>query len=100
MAERFHATAQQVFDHRISAVEAQVEYGHLGSDQTARLWTESRMPENAFALSADLARGYVPRLGVRTVGSLRVSPEFKAEQLWIFDERQAKLVKAMGLKTV
>jgi hypothetical protein len=27
-------------------------------------------------------------------------PEFKAEQLGIFDERQAKLVKAMGLKTV
>jgi len=59
------------------------------------------MPEQAFAISADLARRHGPMLGVRTLGSLHVACalELKAERFWTFDERQAKLAKAQGLKT-
>jgi predicted nucleic acid-binding protein len=50
---------------------------------------------------ADLARRYGPKLGMRTLDTLRVACalELKAERFWTFDERQAKLAKAGGLKT-
>jgi predicted nucleic acid-binding protein len=59
------------------------------------------MPERAFERSADLARRYGAKLGVRTLDSLHVASalELKAERFWTFDERQAKLAKAVGLKT-
>jgi predicted nucleic acid-binding protein len=63
-------------------------------------WISLPMPENAFELCADLARRYGPKLGTRTLDSLHVATalELKAEQFWTFDERQAKLAKAAGLK--
>ncbi len=47
-----------------------------------------------------LARTYVAKLGTRTLDSLHVAAalELKAERFWTFDERQAKLAKAVGLK--
>jgi len=58
------------------------------------------MPENAFDVCADLARRYGPKLGIRTLESLHVASalELKADRFWTFDERQAKLAKAVGLK--
>lgn len=102
LAECFHAIAQQVFYRRITAADAKDIYGHLRSDQTAGLWTETPIPENAFELCADLARRYGPKLGIRTLDSLHVAcaVELKAEQFWTFDERQAKLAKAEGLETI
>jgi len=49
----------------------------------------------------DLARRHGAKLGVRTLDSLHVAcaVELKAERFWTFDERQAKLAKAEGLKT-
>jgi predicted nucleic acid-binding protein len=101
LAECFHAIAQQVFYRRMSAAEAQDIYRHLRRDQTAGLWAETPMPEKAFDLCADLARRYGAKLGVRTLDSLHVACalELRAEQFWTFDERQAKLAKAEGLKT-
>jgi predicted nucleic acid-binding protein len=101
LAETFHAIAQQVFYRRISATDAQDIYRHVRSDQTAGVWAETQMPENAFELCADLARRYGPKLGIRTMDSLHVACalELKAEQFWTFDQRQAKLAKAEGLKT-
>jgi len=59
------------------------------------------MPEDAFELCADLARRYAPKFGMRTFDTLHVACalELKAERFWTFDERQAKLAKAVGLKT-
>jgi predicted nucleic acid-binding protein len=101
LAECIHAIAQQVFCRRISAVDAQDIYRHLRNDQTAGLWTETPLPENAFDLCADLARLHGPKLGIRTLDSLHVACalELRAEQFWTFDKRQAKLAKAEGLKT-
>jgi len=58
------------------------------------------MPDDVFEVCADLARRYGPRLGVRTLDSLHVACalQLKAERFWTFDERQAKLAKAAGLK--
>src|SRR5216683_3324651 len=73
----------------------------LEDHQRTGRWIVLPMPELAFDLCADLARRYGPKLGVRTLDSLHVACalELKAERFWTFDERQAKLAKAEGLKS-
>ncbi len=72
----------------------------LDKDRASGLWLEVSMPERVFDVCADLARRHGPRLGIRTLDSLHVACalELKAERFWSFDERQAKLAKAVGLK--
>ena len=100
-AEWAHAIGQHVFRKSLSSAEAQKLHTQLEADVLARIWLEVAIPEHAFNLCADLARRYVPKLGVRTLDSLHVASalELNAEQFWTFDERQAKLAKAAGLKT-
>ncbi len=99
-AECSHAIANQVFYRKISQTEADTLFRTLKRDRAGGLWLETALPENAFELCAELARRYAPKLGVRTLDSLHVACalELKAEQFWTFDERQAKLAKAVGLK--
>ena len=70
-------------------------------DIAAGVWQPEALPERAFDVCTDLARRHGPKLGVRTLDSLHVACalELKAERFWTFDERQAKLAKAVGLKT-
>jgi len=65
-----------------------------------RAFGPTAMPDSAFERCAELARRHGPKLGVRTLDSLHVACalELKAERFWTFDERQAKLAKAEGLK--
>ena len=83
------------------ASDAQRIDGMFENDRKGGLWVATAMPEHAFELCADLARRYGPKLGVRTLDSLHVACalELKAERFWTFDERQAKLAKAVGLKS-
>jgi len=99
-AECTHAVAQQVFHKNLPAAHALQAYRHLEKDRAAGLWLEVELPESVFDLSADLARRHGPRLGVRTLDSLHVACalQLEAQQFWTFDERQAKLAKAAGLK--
>jgi predicted nucleic acid-binding protein len=71
------------------------------ADRAAGLWLEVAIPENAFGLCAELGRRYGPKFGLRTLDTLHVACalELKAERFWTLDERQAKLAKAVGLKT-
>lgn len=74
----------------------------IGALSPARqIWAETAIPERAFDRSADLARRHGAKLGIRTLDSLHVACalELKAERFWTFDERQAKLARAEGLKT-
>ena len=72
----------------------------LEDHQRTGRWITLPLPEPAFDVCADLARRYGPKLGVRTLDSLHVACalELKAERFWTFDDRQAKLAKAEGLK--
>jgi predicted nucleic acid-binding protein len=99
-AECSHAIAKQVFYRKISQAEADAVFDTLKHDRADGLWLETAMPENAFEVCADLGRRYGPKLGTRTLDSLHVACalELKAERFWTFDERQAKLAKAAGLK--
>lgn len=100
-AEWAHAIAQHVFHKSLAAAEAQEIYEQLEADKAAGLWQEIALPEQAFELCADLARRHGAKLGVRTLHSLHVACalQLKAQQFWTFDERQAKLAKAEGLRT-
>ena len=96
-----HAIAQHVFQRKISARESQQVYRYFEQDRKKGLWVEVSLPEEGFETCAELARRHVARLGTRTLDSLHVASavELRAERFWTFDERQAKLAIAEGLKT-
>ena len=101
LAEWAHAIAQQVFRGRLSAAEAIGVEQAFDEDRRLGLWKEVVMPDKSFDACADLARRYGPKLGVRTLDSLHVACalELKAQRFWTFDERQARLARAVGMKT-
>jgi predicted nucleic acid-binding protein len=100
-AEWAHALGQHQFRGNMTPEEAQRAHDRWFSDEAARLWRAVPLPENAFELCADLARRYGSKFGMRTLDTLHVACalELKAERFWTFDERQAKLAKAQGMKT-
>jgi predicted nucleic acid-binding protein len=99
-AECSHAIAKQVFYRKISQAEADIVFDTLKRYRVDGLWLETAMPENAFEVCTDLGRRYGPTLGMRTLDTLHVACalELKTERFWTFDERQAKLAKAQGMK--
>jgi predicted nucleic acid-binding protein len=86
----------------VTAEKAQSAHAQFASDEAAHLWRAAPIPENAFELCADLARRYASKFGMRTLDTLHVACalELKAERFWTFDERQAKLAKAQGMKAL
>lgn len=99
-AEWAHAVSQHVFRSQMSLAGLERAHKAMEQDRAAGIWLEVEIPEDAFEVCADLAHRYGPRLGVRTLDSLHVACalQLKAERFWTFDERQAKLAKAVGLK--
>ena len=100
-AEWVHALGQHQFRGTLTAEVARRANSQLVSDEAASLWRAVALPEDAFELCADLARRYGPKFGMRTLDTLHVACalELKAERFWTFDGRQAKLAKAVGLRT-
>jgi predicted nucleic acid-binding protein len=100
-AEWAHALGQHQFRRTVTAEAANRAHAQFISDEAANLWREAPLAENAFELCTELARRYGAKLGMRTLDTLHVACalELKAERFWTFDERQAKLAKATGLKT-
>jgi len=101
LAEWAHALAGQVFRGQMTALEAQTINQEFDNNRLSGLWLTTPMPERAFEVCAELGRRHGPTLGVRTLDSLHVACalELKAERFWTFDERQAKMARAEGLKT-
>ena len=100
-AEWAHAVTQHVFRGLLTQIAADDIRRDLTRDLDAGLWNEIPMPEKAFEHCLDLAWRHGPKVGMRALDSLHVACalELKAENLWTFDERQARLAKAVGLKT-
>jgi predicted nucleic acid-binding protein len=100
LAECSHAIAKQVFLRKISQTAADAIFEILRRDLADSLYLETAMPENAFNLCAQLGRRYGPKFGMRTLDTLHIACaiELNAERFWTFDERQAKLARAEGLK--
>lgn len=101
-AEWLHAIGQHVFRGAMSAAEALRLQRVFDTDRDAGLWQDIGLPEMAFEVCAELARRHGPRLGIRTLDSLHVASalELKAKHFWTFDDRQAKLAQAEGLKLI
>lgn len=102
VAESAHAIEQHVFRRAITRSEADRALQRAQDFHSRHLWKEAAMPDRAFALCAQLAHRYAARLGVRTLDTLHVACalELKADRFWTFDERQAKLASAVGLKSM
>ena len=100
-AEWAHALGQHQFRGTLTAEAARRANSQFVSDASVSLWREVPLPEDAFELCADLARRYGPKFGMRTLDTLHVAcaMELKAKQFWTFDERQAKLAKAVGIRS-
>lgn len=101
-AEWFHAIGQHVFRGAITETKAGALHSLFEQDTKTGPWREVAVPESALDLCADLGRRYGPKLGIRTLDTLHVACalELKAESFWTFDERQAKLARARGLKSL
>jgi len=100
-AELAHAIHQYVFRGTLSLVEAQRYWNSFQTDCLHGIWIPVNLPERIWDTSIALARKHGPTLGIRTLDSLHVACalELKAERFWTFDERQARLAEAVGLKT-
>ena len=101
VAEWVHAIEQHLFRKAISRSEADRLLQRFQEHRAQNLWREAPLPDRAFEVCAELAHRHAARLGVRTLDTLHVASalELKAEQFWTFDDRQAKLALAAGLKT-
>lgn len=100
-AEFTHAIQQHVFQSQLSLRESERVYADFEADRAAGVWAEVSFPDQAFEVCAQLARRHVARLGGRTLDTLHVACalELKAARFWTFDERQARLARAEGLRT-
>ena len=101
IAEWTHAIEQHVFRKAITRNEADRALQRFHEHRAQNLWREALLPDQAFELCAQLAQRHAARLGVRTLDTLHVASalELKVERFWTFDDRQAKLALAAGLKT-
>jgi predicted nucleic acid-binding protein len=101
VAEWTHAIEQHVFRKAISRREADRLLQQFQKHRSQNLWREAPVSDRAFEVCARLAHQHAARLGVRTLDTLHVASalELKAVLFWTFDERQAKLALAVGLKT-
>jgi|GEM_PF-150519 len=100
-AEWTHAVAQGVFRGTISNDEAGQFYSVFEDDRRRGLWMEVALPEMAFERCVQLAKQHGPQLGPRTLDTLHIASalELRADHFWTFDQRQAKLGRAVGLKS-
>jgi len=100
VAEWTHAVEQHVFRKAITRSEADRALQRFREYRARNLWRESPLPDRAFDACAELAHRHASRLGVRTLDTLHVASalELGAEHFWTFDEKQAKLAVAAGLK--
>ena len=101
VAEWSHALEQHVFRHALSRSEADRFMRRFQEHRAGGFWKEAAVPEHAFEISTDLARKHAAQIGSRTLDSLHVACalELGTHGFWTFDQRQAKLATAVGLKT-
>lgn len=95
-----HSISQSVFRGRVTQKQADLASQSFARDCEGGLWRMIEFPPAAFQTSVALARRFGARIGSRTLDSLHVACalELKADRFWTFDDRQAKLAKAAGLK--
>jgi predicted nucleic acid-binding protein len=86
---------------RLSIAAAHAFDLNFERDRQARFWMEVKLPDGAFDRCIQIVRQHSDRVPMGTLDTLHVASalELGAERFWTFDERQAKLAKAVGLKS-
>jgi predicted nucleic acid-binding protein len=102
VAEWIHAVELHVLRKAISRSEADRLAQQFHQHRASGLWKVAALPDRAWEICSQLAQDYAARLGVRTLDTVHVACalELKATQFWTFDQRQADLALAVGLRTV
>jgi predicted nucleic acid-binding protein len=97
-----HAIEQKIHRGEINRTTAERIYQHLDGDRKTGLWLRAPFSPEVFHKGTQLAHRWVSVLGGRTLDTLHVAwaLDLGAREFWTFDERQAKLAKAVGLKVV
>ncbi|MGA3209732.1 MAG: type II toxin-antitoxin system VapC family toxin [Terriglobales bacterium] len=100
VAEWTHAIEQHVFRKVITRDQANGLHQQFQKHRNQGLWREAALPDQASDLCIKLCQQHGAGLGVRTLDTLHVASalELKSERFWTFDQRQAKLAQAAGLK--
>jgi predicted nucleic acid-binding protein len=100
-AEVANAISLHVFLKSLKSDAAANAWSEFQRDILAAVWISVDLPARAWETCIDLGLRYCPSLGVRTLDSLHVACalELGAKKFWTFDDRQAKLAKAVGLDT-
>jgi predicted nucleic acid-binding protein len=101
LAEWANAVSALVFRNTLTRAEADDTFDEFEQDRRIGLWAHAELPEASFQRAVHLARNYVPLTGTRALDTLHVACalELGAQEFWTFDDRQAQLAQAVGLKT-
>jgi predicted nucleic acid-binding protein len=99
-AEWAHVLAQHILQKRISPAQAQAFNTSFERDRQSRVLSEVGLPEKTFERCIQIVQQHSGRVPMATLDTLHVACalELGAERFWTFDERQAKLARAVGLK--
>ena len=100
-AEVAHAIALHVFTKKLKQNTAAEAWSEFQKDIRAGTWIKVEFPATVWSTCIGLARNYGATLGIRTLDSLHVACALglRSDRFWTFDERQAKLARAVGLDT-
>ncbi len=84
----------------MSEADAGVVFEKFDQDSVNLVWEQTDLPVGTFQNGIALARNYVSTCGTRSFDTLHVASalELGVTEFWTFDDRQAKLAKAVGLK--
>lgn len=98
--ELAHALAQQLLMRKISAPQVHEVLTNFQFDRESGLWMDVNLPEKAFDRCLQIVQQHGSRVPMATLDTLHVASalELGAERFLTFDQRQAKLARAVGLK--
>jgi predicted nucleic acid-binding protein len=91
-----------VFVKRYTAREARAVRDYFLAHMRSGVFRVEEFPPEAYVLARTLSRRYTAKLGTRTLDVLHVTSALalKAEAFFTFDQRQHKVARAEGLRTL
>jgi predicted nucleic acid-binding protein len=101
-AEFTNAVELGVFVKRYTAREARAVRDYFLAHMRSGVFRVEEFPPEAYVLARTLSRRYTAKLGSRALDVLHVASALvlKAEAFFTFDQRQHKLARAEGLRTL
>ena len=100
--EFVNALSLRLFRRELTTSEVKQVLALFGQDLAAGTFRYAPIPSASFRRARDIARQHTPSLGTRSLDILHVASALAlgATQIITFDERQAKLASAVGLRVL